>query len=109
MLIRPPLKVTVRVDGAVSTRSPLLVATKTLAPLVAGAESALVGRGVGSQPLDRRLPPSPLSCWHLKHSKLYFPPTGPVYWVLCSEQPDPTHSFGNRGRVGWHAALKTRP
>ena len=73
------LKMTVRADGAVSICSPLLVATKTLAPLVAGAKLWLAGRGVGSQPLDRCLPPSPLSCWHLKYSKLSFPPTWPVF------------------------------
>ena len=110
MLIRPPmtsLKMTVRADRAVSKCSPLLVATKTLAPLVASAELGLAGQGVGNQPLDRCLPPSSLSCWHLKYSKLSFPSTWPVYWLLSSKQPDPTHSCSNRGRVGWQAALKT--
>ena len=51
-----------------------------------------------SHPLDRSLPPGPpLSpapgCQHARQSKLSFPPTWPLYWLLNGEQPDSTFVY----------------
>ena len=89
VLVRSPmtnLKTTVRADCTVSACSPLPQPIKALTFSLSGGWEA-------SQPLDR-CPPSPPSCWHLKWSKLSFPPTWPVYWLLGSEQLHPT-PFGN--------------
>ena len=56
--------------------------------------------GWQDRPLDRCLPFSPNSCWHLKQSKLSFSSTQPVYWLLSGKQPDPTYiSFGNTDTI----------
>ena len=64
-------------------RPPPTLSIKCLHPLPAMCGVA------GSQPLDRCPPPPPHSGQHLKESKLSFPPTWPVYWLLSGEQPDP--------------------
>ena len=58
-------------------------------------------------------PPLP-SCWHLKQSKLSFPPTWTVYWLLSGEQLDPPYThlllvidFGAQNGGGWITKSKS--
>ena len=89
MLVRPLLPISrgLSADCTVSACSPPPQSVKALALWLP------VG---GAWPLDR-CPPPPLiptlSYQHPKESKLSFPPTWPLYWLLSREQPDPT--FGH--------------
>ena len=78
-------------DCAVSACSSPLHSKKALTPCLSGR---------GSQPLDICLPPSPPPTPQLPASEIkqtFFSTTCPVYWLLSSEKPDPTHicSFSN--------------
>ena len=89
MLVRPLLPISRRLsaDCTVSACSPLPQSVKALALWLPAR---------GAWPLDR-CPPPPLtptlSHQHPKESKLSFPPTWPLYWLLRREQPDP--NFGH--------------
>ena len=42
----------------------------------------------------------PHSCWRQEQSKLSFPSTQPVYWLLSGKQSDPTYiSFSNTDTI----------
>ena len=85
-LVRPLMtdfKMIITTDCVVSTWSPLPPPGKALAHWLSGG---------GSQPLGLRPPASP-ACQHPKLSKLSFPPTLPLYWLLSSEQLGPTFYY----------------
>ena len=71
-----------------SPHPPTTLCIKALTPCL------LRGWGVGIWTDSAFLP----SCWHLKQSQLSFPPTWPDFWLLSSEQPDPT-PFSNKSRI----------
>ena len=76
-LSRPPMtnvNMTARANCTVSACSPLPLSIKALVHCS----------------LDRSPPPG---CQPPKYSKVSFPPTWPLYWLLSSEQPDPTFSY----------------
>ena len=85
--VRPPManfKMPVRADCAVSACSPLPPSIKALAPWLSRRESAF-GQASTLSP----------GCRHPKQSKLSFPPTWPLYWLLSGEQPDPPFGYRN--------------
>ena len=71
---------TVRVDCAVSACSALSQLVKSLSSCLSV---------VGETDLGQTSTPAP-SYWHLKWSKLSFPPIWFVYWLWGSKQPDST-------------------
>ena len=91
MLVRPlmtNLKMTVIDDCAVSARR-----------LLPSADSAykcshplLVGEGRESA-FGHKSTTLPANCQHLKWSKLSFPPTWPVCWLLSGEQLNAPHAY----------------
>ena len=100
-LLMTSLKMTVRDDCAVSAGSnpPPLLSVKHLAPLVANMTPLGVSLWTAiCHPLPPQFSASEIS-------KLSFPPTWPVFWLLRGEQPDHTHTFWSHTQIGETSTL----
>ena len=100
MLVRPlmtNLKMTLRDDCATSAHRPPPASTPNPTPhppppVYKSSHPLLVGEGRESA-FGHKSTTLPANCQHLKWSKLSFPPTWPVCWLLSGEQLNAPHAY----------------